>query len=110
MLTGAGPPRRGPALDIRKPSWSHASTSTATARRAGPADTPSNSFQPLGIDRDDLLRGPVAEPEPAIVPARRLAELDPGQQNFRHGALLHVFADTSHQGCSSRTAPARAAR
>ena len=43
---------------------------------------------PVQVDRDDLLTGPVGEPEPAVVPARRLAEDDPGHQGaqVRHGS------------------------
>src|SRR5215211_7651442 len=36
------------------------------------------------IDRQDLLRPPVGQPQPAIVPARRLADLQPGQQDLGH--------------------------
>ena len=42
-----------------------------------------------GIDRDDLLRTPVREPQPALVPARRLADHEPFQAHLRlvHGCF-----------------------
>ena len=35
----------------------------------------------LEIDGDDLVRAPVGEPQPALVPARRLAERETGHQD-----------------------------
>ena len=44
------------------------------------------SLLPCRVDRADLLRAPVREPQPAIVPARRFANRQPTQQDpwFSH--------------------------
>ena len=56
----------------------------------------------LEIDGDDLLRAPVGEPQAAVVPARRLADREPGQQNLRSSWCSRRRHAASLRSCRTR--------
>jgi len=49
----------------------------------------------VGVDGEDLLRAPVGEPQAMVVPARRFAHREPGQQGARCGGCGWVRAHES---------------
>lgn len=49
----------------------------------------------LEVDSDDLLRAPVREPETVLVPSRRLADREAGQQGLRFGHSRFLEPPTS---------------
>ena len=74
---------RAVGLDAREASAGH-----QQAPVGQPVDRPPEALRPLGddlgvaleVDGDDLLRAPVGEPQAPFVPARRLADHEPGHQ------------------------------
>jgi hypothetical protein len=60
-------------------------TGTQEQDRHGGWNTCRHFAVAIGVQGDDLLRAPVREPQPAGVPARRLADHEPGPEHLRFG-------------------------
>ena len=73
-------------------------------RERQPLDPRHDLAGPVGVEGEHLAGQPVAHPEPAVVPPRRLAHLDAGREDLRHGRCR-----LPPDGGTHRVRPARAA-